>query len=81
MPPEAPSLRQRSERSPLTREMVLEHALRAVIHAAPDDFVTEAINLCTGSPGHSVLARRAADEIALWRGSDRPGLDFAAGLR
>lgn len=71
---------ERSERRPLTREEVLEHALRALIHAAPEDVLTDAMCLCTDHPGHSVLAGRAAAEIDFWWGSDLEDLDFAAGL-
>lgn len=64
----------------LTREQVLEHALRALVHAAPDDVVTGAMYLCTDQPGHSVLAGRAANEIERMRGADAEHLDFSAGL-
>lgn len=64
----------------LTREHVLEHALRALIHVVDLDVVEHAKYLCIERPGHSVLAARAADEIHLWRAADQPGLDFAAAL-
>lgn len=66
---------------PLTREQVLEHALRALIHAQPDgDAIMGARLACVSRPGHSVLSRRAVEEIDRLNDDANEDLDFSAAL-
>jgi hypothetical protein len=65
----------------MTREQVLEHALRALIHAQPDgDAILAARWSCTDKPGHSVLAALAADEIDRLNADQARDLDFSSAL-
>lgn len=65
----------------VTREQILEHALRALIHAQSDgDAIHAARWSCTDKPGHSVLAARAAQEIDRLNADRGLDLDFSVAL-